>query len=134
MNGPRQRFGSCASFAAGRGLALALVLLALSARAASFCINYSLTPDAAALRSYDLSILSPDARVNVAELKRAGHTALAYISIVEVAKDATYRSEVAARRIPLLGKNEIWQGDFADVADPAWTDFVVNTLAARAVQ
>lgn len=113
MNRPRQRFGRCASFAAWRGLALVLILLELSARAASFCINYSLTPDPATLRAYDFSILSPDARVTVAELKGAGHSALAYISIVEVAKDASYRSEVAARKIPLLGKNDIWQGDLS---------------------
>jgi uncharacterized protein (TIGR01370 family) len=99
-----------------------------------FCINYSLTPDATALRDFDFSILSPDARVDVAELKRAGHPAYAYLSVVEVAKDAAYRSEVAARKIPLLGKNDIWQGDFADVSQPAWADFVVNTLAARAAQ
>ncbi|KAF0172244.1 MAG: hypothetical protein FD161_4061 [Limisphaerales bacterium] len=99
-----------------------------------FCINYSLTPDAAALRDFDFSILSPDARVDVAELKRAGHPAYAYLSVVEVAKDAAYRHEVAARKIPLLGKNDIWQGDFADVSQPAWADFVVNTLAARAAQ
>lgn len=99
-----------------------------------FCINYSLTPDATALRDFDFSILSPDARVDVAELKRGGHTAYAYLSVVEVAKDAAYRHEVAARKIPLLGKNDIWQGDFADVSQPAWADFVVNTLAARAAQ
>lgn len=99
-----------------------------------FCINYSLTPDAAALRDFDFSILSPDARVDVAELKRAGHMPYAYLSVVEVAKDAAYRAEVAARKIPLLGKNDIWLGDFADVSQPTWADFVVNTLAARAAQ
>jgi polysaccharide biosynthesis protein PelA len=134
MNLPCQRSRRSASFAAGGALALALLLSALSVRAASFCINYSLTPDAAALRDFDFSILSPDARVDVAELKRAGHTAVAYLSVVEVAKDAAYRAEVAARKIPLLGKNDIWHGDFADVAQPAWADFVVDTLAARAAQ
>lgn len=51
-----------------------------------------------------------------------------------MAKDASYRAEVAALKIPLLGKNDVLQGDFADVSHPAWADFVVNTLAARAAQ
>ncbi len=115
-------------------MVFALFLAAISVRAVTFCIDYSLAPDAAALRDYDFSILSPDARVDVAELKRSGHPVYAYLSVVEVAKDAAYRREVAAQKIPLLGKNDIWHGDFADVSQPAWADFVVNTLAARAAQ
>lgn len=127
---PRQR----SHWSGGGFIALCLLLSALSIRAATFCINYSATPDAAALRDFDLSILSPAAKVDVGEMKRSGHIPYAYLSVVEVARDATYRNEVAARKIPLLGKNDIWQGDLADVAQPAWADFVVNTLAARAAQ
>ncbi len=127
---PRQR----SHWSAGGFLTLCLLLSALSIRAATFCINYSATPDVAALRDFDLSILSPAAKVDVGELKRSGHIPYAYLSVVEVAKDAAYRNEVAARKIPLLGKNDIWQGDLADVSQPAWADFVVNTLAARAAQ
>ncbi len=134
MSSPCQRSRRPTSFSAGGWFAFALLLSALSVRAASFCINYSATPDAAALQGYDFSILSPAARVDIAELKRAGHAPFAYLSVVEVAKDAAYRAEVAARKIPLLGKNDVWLGDFADVSQPAWADFVVNTLAARAAQ
>ena len=134
MISPRQRSRRPASLAAGGALILWLALSALSVRAATFCINYSASPDVAALRDYDFSILSPDALVDTAELKRLSHRSYAYLSVVEVAKDAPYRAEVVARQIPLLGKNEIWLGDFADVSQPAWADFVVNTLAARAAQ
>ena len=48
----------------------------------TFCINYSATPEVAALRDYDFSILSPEARVDVAELKRLGHATYAYLSSV----------------------------------------------------
>jgi len=113
---------------------LSVLLMAISLQAATFCINYSATPDVAALRRYDFSILSPEAQVDVAELKRSGHGAYAYLSVVELAKTASYRAEVAALKIPLLGKNDVWLGDFVDVSHPAWTDFVVNTLAARAAQ
>lgn len=134
MSLSRQRSRGPASLAAGGLLTLWLILPVLSVRAATFCINYSATPDAAALRAFDFSILSPDARLDMAELKRLGHVSYAYLSVVEVAKDASYRADVAARQIPLLGKNDIWLGDLADVSQPAWADFVVNTLAARAAQ
>ena len=134
MNLPCQRPRRPASFAAGRWLACLLALSALTVRAATFCINYSASPDLAALRDYDFSIVSPDARVDAAELRRLGHASYAYLSVVEVAQDAPYRAEVVARKIPLLGKNDVWLGDFADVAQPAWADFVVNTLAVRAAQ
>ena len=134
MSSLRQRSFLNASVAAGSVLALGLLLLARTAGAATFCINYSASPDVAALRDYDFSILSPEARVEAAELRRLGHRSHAYLSVVEVAKDAPYRAEVLARQIPLLGKNEVWLGDLADVAQPAWTDFVVNTLAVRAAQ
>ena len=132
MSSPCQWFRPPVGF--GGLFALWLALAGLPARAATFCINYSATPEVAALRDYDFSILSPEARVDAAELKSLGHATYAYLSVVEVAKDAPYRTEVAARQIALLGKNDVWLGDFADVSQPAWADFVVNTLAARAAQ
>lgn len=134
MSSSRQRLRGSASFLAGGWLGLGLLLFTMSLQAATFCINYSATPDVAALQAYDLSILSPEARVEVAALRHNGHTSIAYLSVVEVAKDASYRAEVTGLKIPLLGKNDVWHGDFADVSHPAWTDFVVNTLAARAAQ
>ena len=115
-------------------LACWLGFSSLGLRAATFCINYSATPEVAALRDFDFSILSPEARVDVAALQRSGHRSYAYLSVVEVAKDAPYRAELATRHVALLGKNEVWLGDLADVSLPAWADFVVNTLAVRAAQ
>ncbi|MBI3877719.1 MAG: endo alpha-1,4 polygalactosaminidase [Verrucomicrobia bacterium] len=116
--------------------AIVVVLLVASgvgARAASFYVNYSASPDENVLAQYELSILSPNAKVNLAELRKRGHRSFAYVSVVEVAADAHYRAEVLAAKIPLLGRNEAWRSDLADVSNPAWTDFVVDNLAARAV-
>ena len=129
MSSLRQRSFLNASVAAGSVLALGLLLLARTAGAATFCINYSASPDVAALRDYDFSILSPEARVEAAELRRLGHRSHAYLSVVEVAKDAPYRAEVLARQIPLLGKNEVWLGDLADVV--ALEAFSEEALAGR---
>jgi hypothetical protein len=99
-----------------------------------FCVNYSATPDMAALKRHDLSILSPYARVDVHALIRSAHRPFAYLSAVEIAPDARYRAQVKELGIPLLGKNANWGGDIADVSDPKWTEFVVNHLAAAAVK
>ena len=128
---PRPRSAACLR-AWASGLAL-LLLAAPTVSAASFYINYSATPDPAALRAYQVSILSPNARINLADAQRAGHKSYAYLSVIEVAPDAPYRKELAALAVPLLGRNEEWQSDLADVSQPAWADFVVNRLAARAV-
>ncbi len=115
-------------------VAVLLIASGARARAASFYVNYSAAPDENALSQYELSILSPNAKVNLAELRKRGHRSFAYVSIVEVASDAHYRAEVLAAKIPLLGRNEAWRSDLADVSSPAWTDFVVDKLAARAVE
>jgi len=76
MSSSLQRLLGSASFFAGGWLGLGLLFLSMSLQAATFCINYSATPDVAALLPYDLSILSTDARVEVAKLRRNGHTSL----------------------------------------------------------
>ncbi len=117
------------------GLIVGLTLLAISSLSAApkFCVNYSLHPNLEELKHYDISILNPDAKVDVHSLVRSAHRPFAYLSVVEVASDAPYRDELATRQIPLLGKNKEWNSDFADISNPAWTIFVVDYLAAEAV-
>lgn len=100
--------------------------------AAAFYVNYSATPDAAVIAACDISSLSANARVNLADLKRRGHRAFAYLSRVEVAPDAAYRADVLAAKIPCIGRDDAWRSDLVDVTSAAWEEFVVNTLAARA--
>ncbi|MGY8671411.1 MAG: hypothetical protein ACKVHO_02350 [Verrucomicrobiia bacterium] len=49
-----------------------------------FCVNYSETPDMAALKRHDLSILSPYARVDVHALIRSAHRPFADLSAVPI--------------------------------------------------
>ena len=111
----------------------AWLCLLLGASAERFCINYSAHPDLEELKRFDEVIVSPYARVDVHSLVRSAQIPYAYLSIVEIASDARYRAEAIKRKIPLLDRNETWNSDVVDVSSPAWTDFVVNVLAAEAV-
>lgn len=103
------------------------------APAERFCINYSALPDLEELKRFDEVIVSPYARVDVHSLVRSAQIPYAYLSIVEIAADARYRADAIRRGIPLLDRNETWNSDVVDVSSPAWTDYVVNVLAAEAV-
>ena len=107
--------------------------LALSFGLESFYVDYSKVVDPARLRPYDVSILSPDAEVDLAEGQKLGHRFYSYLSIGEVASDASYRENAVSRRIPFFGKNEFWQSDLVDLSHPDWTQFVIE-LAGVAVQ
>ena len=120
-------------------LHLALVLLSLapltiSNHALNFYIDYSLIPNEAAMQAHDVSIVSPQAQFDMARVKQTGQEIYAYVSVVEVAPDAPYRNKLAAKGIRLLGTNELWQSDFADISVPAWTKFVLSELAAPAAE
>jgi hypothetical protein len=99
-----------------------------------FCINYSATPDLEELKRFDEVIVSPYARVDVHSLVRSAQIPYAYLSVVEIAADARYREDAIRRGIPLLNRNETWNSDVVDVSSPAWTQYVVDVLAADAAK
>jgi hypothetical protein len=106
---------------------------AQGASAPYFYVDYSRVVNPVHLRLYDLSIISPDAEVDLTEGHQLGHQFFSYLSIGEVASDAPYRAKVLSRKIPFFGKNEFWQSDLIDVSNPEWTQFVIE-LAGVAVQ
>ena len=56
-----------------------------------FYVDYSKAVNPAHLRLYDISIISPDADVDLTEGHRLGHRFYSYLGIGEVASDAPYR-------------------------------------------
>ncbi len=104
-----------------------------SAGAAYFYVDYSRIISPVHLRLYDVSIISPEAEVDLAEGHKLGHRFFAYLSIGEVASNASYREKAISRKIPFFGKNEFWQSDLVDLSHPDWTQFVIE-LAGVAVQ
>ena len=73
---------------------VALLGSAHAAEPLAFYVNYSARVPTAPLVAHPLSIVHPDATVDLAAAHRAGNTVLAYVSVGEVAADAPYRAEV----------------------------------------
>lgn len=97
-----------------------------NAGAEGFYVDYSKEVNPVHLRLYGLSILSPEAEVDLTEGHKLGHEFFSYLSIGEVAADATYREEAIRRKIPFFGKNEFWQSDLVDLSHPDWAQFVIE--------
>ena len=114
--------------------AACLPALARAAEPLSFYVNYASRVPTAPLVAHPLSIVHPDATVDLAAAHRAGGTVLAYISVGEVASDAAYRGEVARRGLPYAGRNEVWKSDLIDLTDARWPAFIVEQLAGPAAQ
>ncbi len=103
-------------------------------QAAPFYVDYSYRPNPAVLMAYPLCILSPNAKLNIADMPKGRPELYAYISAVEVAPDADYRKKVEDLKIPVAGSNPDWNSLVMDITSPAWTEFVVKELAGEAVQ
>lgn len=99
----------------------------------AFYVNYAARVPTAPLVAHALSIVHPDAAVDLAAAHRVGNTVLAYLSVGEVAADAPYRADVLARRLPFAGRNATWNSDLVDLTDPRWADFFVTQLAPAIV-
>lgn len=117
-------------------LVLALVVSGMTASAESlpgaFYVNYDAVVPAAPLRLHAVSIVHPDARVDLAAAHAAGNRVLAYLSVGEIAADARYRPQAVERGLPLRGQNQTWGSDLIDLSDARWTDLLVGEVAAAA--
>lgn len=100
----------------------------------AFYVNYSARVPTASLVAHPLSIVHPDATLDLAAAHRVGNTVLAYLSFGEVAADAPYRTEVVRRGLPLAGRNELWKSDLIDLTDPRWAELLVDELATAAAR
>lgn len=97
-------------------------------------VNYSAKPDAEDLVSFDLCILDPDAQVDLAPGHAMANNYLAYISTVEIRPETEAAKRAVEKKIPILGKNKDWGSELMDVTHPAWQSFVVEDLAAKAIE
>lgn len=97
----------------------------------TFYVDYRATVPANRAGAFPLAILHPNARTDFAALRRSGSVALAYISVGEIAADASYRE--LAKKLPLLGRNEAWNSDIIDLRDARWRDLLLDKVAAPAV-
>lgn len=102
------------------------------AEGSAFYVNYSAVVPTAPLQLHGLSIVPPDARLDLAATHAEGNKVLAYLSVGEVAGDAPYLEVARQRGLRVRGRNEIWNSEILDLSDPGWTELIVNELAAQA--
>ncbi|MCB1229631.1 MAG: endo alpha-1,4 polygalactosaminidase [Verrucomicrobiae bacterium] len=112
----------------------AFVSTAFADDANSLYVDYSTEPIAQHLLAHDLSILAPDATADLAAGQKLGNRYLAYVSLVEIAADASYREHARQAGIHSLLTNPNWNSEAVDTSDPAWRKFVIEKLARPAVE
>lgn len=103
------------------------------ATGSAFYVNYDAVVPTAPLQLHELSIVHPDAEIDLESAHASGNRVLAYLSIGEIAYDAPYRDQTRERQLRIRGRNEIWNSEILDLSDPGWTDLIVDELAAEAV-
>ncbi|NNM30857.1 MAG: hypothetical protein HKO57_15160, partial [Akkermansiaceae bacterium] len=104
-----------------------------------FAVDYSPSPALAAYEGFDHVILDPAAAVRLPKDPPPGDAGgpvyHAYLSVLEVPAGAAYAAEADRKGLLLEGvTNEVWNSTLADLANPEWEAFVVDQLAARAVE
>jgi len=98
-----------------------------------FFVDYSAKPDAELFAAFDWSIINTEADVDLKEAKTHGHKSYAYISVVEVSRDASYADEIGKRGIRKVVENETWGSDSVDITSKEWSDLLIKSLAKKAV-
>ncbi len=99
-----------------------------------FCIDYSLIPDSAVLRSHDLCIIAVTAQVDLPRLKEGGRSVLAYASMVEVQPGSREAEAAKKRGIPVIGDNPNWNSTVLDITHPQWLPWVLEDSGATGHQ
>ena len=112
---------------------LMVIPVGANAGGGRFFVDYSAQPDADLLQAFEWSILSAEAAVDLERVQKNGHQAYAYLSVVEVSREASYAGEIDRRKIRRVVENSNWGSDSVDIASPEWSRFVVGTLAKGAV-
>lgn len=100
---------------------------------ASFYVNYDVMVPTGPLRLHPVSIVHPDANVDLAAAHAAGNRVLAYISVGELANDAAYRAEAIKQGLRFRGRNEVWNSDILDLSDARWIELLVEQVAVAAL-
>ncbi|MFT4901313.1 MAG: hypothetical protein ACI81V_000583 [Lentimonas sp.] len=91
-------------------------------------IDYSDRILDADLEVWPLTIVHPEASINLSAAHTLGHKVLAYVSIVEVAQDASYKKAVQAAGLQPITINQVWGSSVMSVESPEWIDFVIEKL------
>ena len=89
-------------------------------------VNYAREVNGLEVAAFDVAVVDPGARVELAAAKAAGTTVLAYLSAVEVAPDAAYRDRVRNEGHRILAHNPEWNSDLPDISTGKWTALLAD--------
>jgi uncharacterized protein (TIGR01370 family) len=94
--------------------------------APSIAVHYGDHPPLSALRSFDRVVLEPDhvSDQEVADLREAGATVFAYLSVGEAHQSRPYFARLPARWS--LGRHTVWGGLVMDPASDGWRDLLTE--------
>ena len=98
----------------------------------SFMVNYAAKPDMDLLLAHEMSIVEPEATVDLPKLHAAGRKVLAYVSAVELREASPHFSRLKQAGVKVLARQAEWKSAIMDITHPAWADFVVDQLARTA--
>ena len=98
----------------------------------TFIVNYAAKPDMNVLLAYGMAIVDPGSNADPAKAKAAGRKILAYVSAVELREASPHFELLKQKGVAVLSRQAEWQSGIMDIMNPAWPEFVVNTLARTA--
>ena len=104
------------------------------AQSVTYNIDYSQEINPNDLFAYDLSIISPDANVDIKKAQSAGKRILGYFSIGEYASDANYVNRIEELKLNALGKNDNWNSYITDLTDSRWRTFILDELVGKVAE
>ena len=105
-------------------------LSVLSGATAPFLsINYSQKVSEQELLAYDVLILAPEAFDQLPGKASEDQKRLGYLSIAEIAPDASYRERAFESGVSSKAINQVWKSDLVDPSEDSWQKFVLERLA-----
>lgn len=115
---------------------LIIKLLTLTAmlgtlQAELFYVNYKSQLDVTELQKYRVSIISPEADLTRINMNQPGKKIFGYLSIGEIAPDASYVNDAMRMGFDMQYKNQTWGSHLMDVSDPRWQNYIVDNLARQ---
>lgn len=116
---------------------LVLVILVASTASILFCvgeastrpfyINYQNVVPTVDLKEFNESILS--ATVEWPSVERKDHQIwYGYLSLLEIAPNADYLTNIQNAGVPFVGENEEWSSHIVDIRDPRWSEFILERI------
>lgn len=110
---------------------MTLTAVLSSLQAELFYVNYKKYVPAEEIQKYRVSIISPEADLSNIRMDQPGKKIYGYLSIGEIAPDASYLNDALGKGFDITYKNKTWGSYVMDVSDPKWQRYVIDSLAIK---